>query len=167
MSGGFRMTDMRENRLYKKWKCHLHQVKGACGRAHFVKVTDFKKQIFLAEVAISECLIHTAYDHWLAAGTLHLVKGACGYSCHHGEVHQYDMNPHEDIFIFCTFCSLSCLSFQPPQTLIRFANCPLTSSTLSLTALKSCSWRLVMSMRWSTLKLPIKITGSKKTWRTW
>ncbi len=34
-------------------------------KAHFVKVTDMENK-FVAAVTISECLIHTAYDHQLA-----------------------------------------------------------------------------------------------------
>ncbi len=40
-------------------------------KVHFVKITGLMNQKFAAAVAISEQLIHTAYNHHLAAGALH------------------------------------------------------------------------------------------------
>jgi hypothetical protein len=39
-------------------------------RVHFAKMTDFMEQKFGTAVAISECLIHTAYSNRLSPGAL-------------------------------------------------------------------------------------------------
>jgi hypothetical protein len=40
-------------------------------KVHFAKMTDFMEQTFGTAVAISKCLIHTAYNNHLSPGTLH------------------------------------------------------------------------------------------------
>ncbi len=40
-------------------------------KVHFTKMTDFMEQKFGTAVAISEWLIHTAYDNQLSPGALH------------------------------------------------------------------------------------------------
>jgi hypothetical protein len=40
-------------------------------KVHFAKMTDFMEQKFGSAVAISECLIHTAYNNRLSPGALH------------------------------------------------------------------------------------------------
>jgi hemerythrin len=39
-------------------------------KVHFAKMTDFMQQKFGTAIAISECLIHTAYNNHLSPGTL-------------------------------------------------------------------------------------------------
>jgi hypothetical protein len=59
-------VDHKLNEVSEKLSMILH-----INKVHFAKMTDFMEQKFGTAIAISECLIHTAYNNRLSLGALH------------------------------------------------------------------------------------------------
>jgi hypothetical protein len=73
-------------------------------KVHFAKMMDFMEQKFGTAVAISKCLIHTAYNNHLSPGTLHhealleIVKYVNGVS-QNGELLSFFHQPSDLILV--------------------------------------------------------------------